>query len=151
VKNNSQGYTLVELLITLALMGLVFIIAGSAIYQLNTVTQYGNERLTEMHELQNAYLWFSRDGQEALAAGGNGNLTFTLADRSLVSYNLSNGTLQRVAGSQTRSLVRHVTAWSVSVQDNLVTMNLTTAPGGAEGNSEESVQRSYQVHLRVQP
>jgi len=86
VKSN-RGYTLVELLITLALTGLVFIIAGSAIYQLNTAAVFGNDRLTALHEIQNAGFRFSQDVKEARsAAGDSSNLSLTMADDSLIVY-----------------------------------------------------------------
>lgn len=149
MKKANGGYTLVELLVTLALTGLVFAIAGSSIYQLNTVTGYGNDRLTTRHELQNAYLWFSRDGKEALTAGGDShNLTFTLSDNSVIDYRLSGDTLVRVSSASSVTLVRNVTDLRFSIEDRLVSMEISTA---VSGRLEESVQSNYQVCLQLVP
>ena len=68
MKSNEQGFTVVELIIAVAITGLIVSFLGTAIYQMFTVTQYGNDRLTAMHELQNAAYWFSLDGQQATNA-----------------------------------------------------------------------------------
>jgi len=44
-----QGYTLVELLIVLAISGFIFLIVGTVMYQLTTVSGYGNDRLSVIH------------------------------------------------------------------------------------------------------
>jgi prepilin-type N-terminal cleavage/methylation domain-containing protein len=145
MKYTQQGFTLVEMLITVALTGLVFTIAGSAIYQLSNTSGYGNDRLSVMHDLQNTAFWFDRDGRQALSAGGGQNLILTLTDNSQVRYMLEGTTLQRSAGSRSLNLARNVTALNFSIQDGLVTMNITTALGG---RTTESVQGIYQVHMR---
>ena len=60
--SRKQGFNLVELLIATAITGLVVSFLGTAIYQIITVTDYGNDRLAVMRELQNAAHWVSRDG-----------------------------------------------------------------------------------------
>lgn len=77
------GFSLVELLAALAITGLVVSGLGTAIYQMLSVTQYGNARLTASHELQNAAHWFSFDGQRASSASGGSLLTLTLSDNSV--------------------------------------------------------------------
>jgi prepilin-type N-terminal cleavage/methylation domain-containing protein len=148
VKNPSGGYTLVELLVTLAIMGLVFVIAGTAIYQLSTATGYGNNRLTVVHEIQNTAHWFNRDGKEAVTAIGGNTLNLTLSDHSQVAYNLSGTALQRISGTNQLTLAQNVTGLSFTVQDRLVTMNITAAITGRLG---ESVQGAYKVYLRSLP
>jgi prepilin-type N-terminal cleavage/methylation domain-containing protein len=148
VKNGEDGLTLVELLVTLAITGLIFVVAGAAFYQLSTVSGYGNNRLTVVHEMQNTAHWFNRDGQEALNASGGNGLTLTLPDQSTVSYNLSGTTLQRVAGATYLTLAKDITALNFTVQDRLITMNVTAEISGRSG---ESVQGNYKVQLRSQP
>jgi prepilin-type N-terminal cleavage/methylation domain-containing protein len=143
-----RGFTLVELLVSMAISGLVFVIAGAAIYQLSTVAGYGNDRLSAVHEMQNSAFWFNRDVQSALTASGDQNLILTLPDKEAVTYSLVKNTLQRISGSSSMSLAQNVSNLKFMVQDNLVTMDLTTR---IAGRSEESVQANYQVHLRSMP
>jgi prepilin-type N-terminal cleavage/methylation domain-containing protein len=140
----NNGYTLVELLVTLALTGLVFLIAGMAIYQLSTVAGFGNNRLTAWHELQNTNLWLIRDGQQALRATGSNNLTLTLPDSSVVTYRLSGDILQRTSGNSVRNLAHNVSSLNFSIEDNLVTMDITTS---ISGRILDSVQSSYKVYF----
>jgi prepilin-type N-terminal cleavage/methylation domain-containing protein len=148
VKKRESGYTLVELLVTLAITGLVFVIAGTAIYQLSRVSGYGNNRLTAVHEMQNTAHWFSRDGQEALTAGGGKSLILTLPDSRVIAYSLSGTTLQRKSGTELITLAQDISALSFTVQNRLVTMNITTAISGRLG---DNVEGTYKVQLRPQP
>jgi prepilin-type N-terminal cleavage/methylation domain-containing protein len=139
------GYTLVELLVSLALMGVVFVIAGMAFYQLTTVSGFGNNRLTAWHELQNTNLWLNRDGQQALSSTLVGNvLTLNLSDNSVVTYRLNGTTLQRITGTHVMNLAHDVSAFALSIEDNLVTLNITAS---ISGRTVENVQSSYQVFL----
>jgi prepilin-type N-terminal cleavage/methylation domain-containing protein len=148
VKTGAGGYTLVELLISMAITSLVFMIAGTAIHQLSTVSGYGNDRMTAVHEMQNTAFWFNRDGQEALAASGDKNLILNMAGEGEVTYCLDGNTLQRISRTSSLTLAQNIGNLEFTVQDNLVTMNLTTM---ISGRSEESVQGTYKVHLRSVP
>ena len=64
--NRQKGMTMVELVVAIAITGIIVAFLGTAIYQIITVTGYGNDRLTAVHELQNAAYWFNLDGQEAI-------------------------------------------------------------------------------------
>jgi prepilin-type N-terminal cleavage/methylation domain-containing protein len=148
VKKREGGYTLVELLITIALTGLVFTIAGGALYQLSTASGSGNSRLTILHEMQNSAHWLNNDGKEASAAVGGSSLTLTIPNSNGVTYNLSGNNLQRISGTSTLILARNITGLSFSVQNRLITMNITAA---ISGRSVDSVQGEYKVNLRSQP
>jgi hypothetical protein len=58
-------------------------------YQVTTIPDYGNDRLTALHELQNTAHWFNVDGQKAKSATGGSELVLTLPDDSTISYSLS--------------------------------------------------------------
>jgi prepilin-type N-terminal cleavage/methylation domain-containing protein len=140
-----KGVTLVELLIALAISGIIVSFLGTAIYQIITVTEYGNDRLTAMHELQNASHWFSLDGQGAITATGGDELALTLSDSSSISYSLVGTELRRTAGSTRMTLARNITNASFSIKDRLITMSLTASPEGRDGVSESGI---YRVYLR---
>jgi prepilin-type N-terminal cleavage/methylation domain-containing protein len=139
-----QGYTLVELLIVMAISGLIFLVVGAVLYQLTTVSGNGNDRLSVIHEVQNAEYWFNYDGQMATAAVGGSSLVLTLPGQT-VSYVLSGKQLQRIEGSSTIVLARNISGLSFSVQSRLVSMDITSSISGRTDVSEQYV---YKVHLR---
>ncbi len=77
-----QGFTLIELLIVTAITGLIIGVLGTAVYQIVTIPEYGNDRITAMHELQNVAHWVGFDGQKAKTASGGKELILTLPDDS---------------------------------------------------------------------
>lgn len=68
-----EGMTMVELIMAVAITGIIVAFLGTAIYQIFTVSGYGNDQLTAQHELQNAATWFNLDTQGAQTATGGGN------------------------------------------------------------------------------
>ena len=140
-----KGFTLVELLITTAITGLIVSFLGTAIYQIITVTEYGNEKMTAMHELQNAAHWVSLDGQRASAASGGNELILTLPDDSSITYSLVGTDFQRMAGGSNMTLARNITSANFSVENRLITMTITSSPEGRDNVSENG---TYKVYLR---
>ncbi len=145
MKKIMNGYSMVELLISMAITGLVFVIAGTAIHQLSTISGYGNDRLKTGHEMQNAAFWFNRDVREAQAASADNNLILTLPGEQVVSYSLTNNSLERISGNSSMILVQNVGGLNFEIQNGLVTMHLTAM---ISGRMEDSVQGTYKVHLR---
>ena len=140
-----HGFTLVELLISVAITGFIVSVLGLAIQKIVTVPEYGDERITAMHELQNIAHWFGLDGQMAVAASGGSQLMLTLADNSTISYAVEGTELHRVAGASDRTLASNITSANFSIQNRLITMNITSAPAGRWDASENG---TYQVCLR---
>jgi prepilin-type N-terminal cleavage/methylation domain-containing protein len=140
-----RGYTLVELLIVLAITGIIFTVIGGAIYQLSTVSAYGNDSMTANHELQNVAYNFNMDGQKATAAVGSTSLTLTVPSSQNIVYSLTGKTLQRTVGSAVTTLAQNITNASFSVQGRLVSMDITSAP---TGRYNVSVQQVYKVYMR---
>src|SRR4030042_2065036 len=102
------GMTMVELIVAIAITGVIVAFLGTAIYQIITVSEYGNNRLTALHERQNPAHWLNLDGQGALAATGGGQLALTLSDNSTVTYTLSGTELRRSAGGLPGTAARHM-------------------------------------------
>ncbi len=140
-----KGFTLLELLITVAITGLIVGFLGTAIYQIITVTEYSNDRMIAMHELQNAAHWFSRDGQMASTASGGNELVLALPDDSSITYAVVDTELCRTAGDSQMTLARNVSDLSFSIENRIITMNITSSP---EGRPNVSEQRTYKVCLR---
>jgi prepilin-type N-terminal cleavage/methylation domain-containing protein len=142
---HEQGYTLVELLITLALVGIIFTVTGAVMYQLSTVGAYGNDRLTLIHEMQNTAFWFNQDGQMSVAASGGSNLILTLPTGKTVTYGLSGQNLQRVDEMSTLTLAQDIAGVSFSIQDRLVSMSITAL---IRGRTDVNAQNTFAVTLR---
>jgi prepilin-type N-terminal cleavage/methylation domain-containing protein len=145
MKKGQKGFTLLELLITVAITGLIVGFLGTAIYQIITVTEYSNDRMIAMHELQNAAHWFSRDGQMASTASGGNELVLALPDDSSITYAVVDTELCRTAGDSQMTLARNVSDLSFSIENRIITMNITSSP---EGRPNVSEQRTYKVCLR---
>lgn len=141
-----NGLTLVELLITIALTGVVFSIVGGVVYQLTTTSEFGNDRLEATHELQNTAYWFNFDGQRALTATGGSSLVLTLPAGDVITYALSGTNLQRTVAASTITLAQNISAVSFAVSGKLVTLDVTATVPGRMGVSE---QGTYQVYLRT--
>ncbi len=140
-----QGFSLVELLVATAITGLVVSGLGTAIYQIITVTEYGNDRLTATHELQNVAHWFSLDGQEASTASSDNELVLTLSDDSSVTYTVVGTELHRTAGGSNMTLAQNITSANFSVENRTITMTITSSPTGRWDVSENG---TYKVYLR---
>ena len=140
-----RGFTLVELLVATAITGLVVSGLGTAIHQIVTVSEYGNDRLTATHELQNVAHWFSFDGQMATAASGGNDLVLTLADNSSITYSLVGTELYRTAGDSSMALAQNIAGAYFSIENRTITMNITSTPPGRWDVSENG---TYTVYLR---
>jgi len=140
-----RGFTLPELLITVAITGLIVSFLGTAIYQILTITEYSSDRTIAMHELQNVAHWVSRDGQMARAASGGSELILTLPDGSSITYAMAETELRRTAGESQMTLARNISDLSFSVENRIITMTVTSSPKGRPNISE---QRTYKVYLR---
>ena len=139
------GMTMVELIVAIAITGVIVAFLGTAIYQIITVSEYGNNRLTALHELQNTAHWLNLDGQGALAATGGGQLVLTLSDNSTVTYALSGAELRRSAGGSQVTLARNISSAIFTVNNRVITMDLTSAPIARD---DVSASRTYMVYLR---
>jgi len=146
--NREEGFTLVELLITTAITGLIVSFLGVAIHQVVTVTDYGNSKMVALHELQNVAHLLSIDGQEASSASGGDELTLGLPDSSLVTYALVGTVLERTKGESQMTLAQNISDLSFSVEGQVISMSITSAP---EGSQDASQQATYKVYLRTTP
>jgi prepilin-type N-terminal cleavage/methylation domain-containing protein len=141
-----QGFTLVELLIAIAIMGSIFGVLGEAFHQVVTIPEYENDRVTALHELQNVAHWVNLDGQMAENATGGSGLVLTLPDDSSISYTLAGTDLVRSTGTASRTLAKNITNVNFSFENRYITMDITSSPTGRWGVSENE---TYKIYLRT--
>ena len=144
-----KGFTLPELLMTVAITGLIVGLLGTAIYQIITATESGNDRIIAIHELQNAGHWLSLDGQMAKTAVIVGDeLELTLPDDSsitYITYAVVDTELHRTADEFQMILAQNISSISFSVENRVITMTITSSP---EGSANIREQGTYKVCLR---
>jgi prepilin-type N-terminal cleavage/methylation domain-containing protein len=140
-----SGMTLVELVITVAITGIIVAFLGTAVYQIINVSEYGDGHLTALHELQNASYWLHTDGQGAVNATGGSQLVLTLSDNSTVTYALSGTNLRRTTGAQQLTLAQNISAATFSISGRVITINLTSSPSSRQNVSQNG---TYLVYLR---
>jgi len=143
--NGQKGMTIAELVVAIATAGIIVVFLGTAIYQIITVSGYGNDRLTVTHELENVAHWFNIDGQGAKAATGGATLALTMGDNSSITYTLAGTEIRRKAGGQEMTLARNIASANFTIDARLVTMSLTSSP---PGRYEVSASGTYHVYLR---
>jgi prepilin-type N-terminal cleavage/methylation domain-containing protein len=146
IKDKKQkGMTMVELVLTIAITGIIVTFLGTAVYQIINVSGYGNDRLTAQHELQNAAAWFNADIQQSYAATGGTQLVLTLSDNTTVTYALSGNILQRTTGGASKALALNIGSAAFTITNRLAAMTLNCLPSWRESSSENG---TYYAFLR---
>ncbi len=143
--------TMVELVVTVAITGIIVAFLGTAVYQIMDISGYGNERLAVQHDLQNAASWFHLDAQGAVYATGGSQLTLTLSDNSIVTYSLVGTELRRSAGGPQMTLARNISSATFTVNNHLATMSLTCIPSWRDSVSETGTYLAYLRPVEIIP
>jgi len=140
-----RGFTLVEVLLGVAISGLIIGTLGTSIYQIVSSTEYGGDKLVAAHELQNAAHWVGIDGQRAVEASGGSELVLTMPDNSSVTYSVVDYELRRTVGESQMTLAQNISDISFSIDNRIITMAITSSP---EGRWDVNKQGTYKVYLR---
>ena len=143
--DRQAGMTMVELVMTVAITGIIVTFLGTAIYQIINVSGYGNDRLSAQHELQNAAAWFNVDVQQSVAATGGSQLVLTLSDNTTVTYSLVGNELRRSSGGPYMTLALNIRSAVFSINNRLASMSLVCVPTWRESTSESG---TYMTSLR---
>ncbi len=143
--NGQKGTTMVELLVAIAVTGIIVVFLGTAVYQIINVSEYGNDRLTAMHELQNTAHWFNLDGQKAVTASTESGLLLTISESSTITYSLVGTELRRTEDGSQMTLAKNISSAVFSIDNRIITMSLTSSPEGRDNVSESG---TYKVFLR---
>jgi prepilin-type N-terminal cleavage/methylation domain-containing protein len=140
-----RGYTMVEMTVAIAVLGIIAGICGLALQQIVTVPEKGDTQVDALHELQNAVYWVGQDAGSAQAAVGGASLTLTMPDDTEVLFNKSGTTLNRIYGGSVLTIARNITNLKFTVNGRLVTMEITSTPESRWSISENC---TYQVAMR---
>jgi hypothetical protein len=143
--NKQSGMTTVELITAVAITGIIVAFLGTAIYQIFNVSDYGNNRLTALHELQNAAYWLNVDGQGSVNATVGSQLVLRLSDNSTVTYSLSGTNLLRSSSGPQMTLARNISSAAFSINGRVITVNLTSSPPARYDVSQNG---TFMVYLR---
>ena len=147
------GMTLVEILVVLAITGLITGILVTVIYQIYQITGWGNNELVVQHDLQNAATWLNRDvisASEAEVIGSRMVLTIptSIIDTINITYTYSEaeGTLSRDSGASSLIIARHVDSVDFSATDTVTSAIIITITSRAS-----DVTQSATLYLDLRP
>lgn len=143
---NQRGFTLAEVAVTIVVTAVLASLLGVVITQMIVVPDKGADHLDALHDLQNAVSWIGSDVVSAESASGGGSLTLTLPDSSVVTYEITGTDLWRNTDGGSLVVADSITDISFTVDGRLITMDITSTPGGNWGISES---RTYMLAMRV--
>ena len=112
-RSAQRGFTLVELLASIAIISIVTGMLVLIMYQFLVIPRRGNAQLAVDSDLRNAGLWLVQDGSQGVSFTGSGTCgvfavpTAAGATRT-ITYTLNANTLSRQEGSQIIGVARHV-------------------------------------------
>jgi prepilin-type N-terminal cleavage/methylation domain-containing protein len=157
---SQRGFTIFELLISLAIAAIVAAAAGTTVVQVVKSSNIINNNMTALNNVRSAGEWLSRDGRNANTCDSvfnltpsSGTLTMTWTDYSgvlnTVVYTISSdNTLVRTysggAGpAQTMTAATHISAVSGSATGNTIAVSAVTAAAGSQ-----SLTMTYRIAMR---
>lgn len=155
-RNGQRGATLVELVVSVAVVGLIAAPLGVTISQVFKTTVWGSQETAVLGALQTAVTWLAHDIPSAssndLPDGGPAQSSIAITSTDLyggtttsvqVSYALVGTELRRTQDGVTHTVAWNVTAISFLRSGSLVTVTITL-PSATSG----TVQAEYLFNIR---
>jgi prepilin-type N-terminal cleavage/methylation domain-containing protein len=161
---SQRGFTILEMLVTLALVGFISLGASMASAQVLNETTRNTDYATASRQAMNAIYWISRDAQMAQVVLGDdvfpeaGDLVFTWTtwenQREQVTYSLAGGELRRWYSNDGEP-VETVVAEYIDPDPNLTNcvsdggvLSLMITASVGEGSRAVSVTRTHDITSR---
>ncbi|MBN2074453.1 MAG: prepilin-type N-terminal cleavage/methylation domain-containing protein [Dehalococcoidales bacterium] len=155
MRKKELGFTLIELMIAISIMALASVAAGMAIYQVFGGTEGNNDRMTALHQVQNAGYWISRDTQMAISVNTTDTLTFPdflhigwteWDDAGTPTYHLINYTLEN-GSNNLYSLKRMHTVIGGSTEEVMVADYIFYQSGTEYSSNTSSNNTNINVNI----
>jgi prepilin-type N-terminal cleavage/methylation domain-containing protein len=161
-----QGFTLIEILVVMAVGGMIMTVALLTIYQIVWGTERSNDQVIALTDAHYAAMWLKWDLQmtqntdltdgdsvpkSSVSLGWIDNTGFATANESAHSsnYTLSGTELLRNYDGTTKIVGRHISSIGFIQNGSVVTCNLTAAgPGIME--RVENLEFSIITHMRTE-
>ncbi|MBM4464597.1 MAG: type II secretion system protein [Chloroflexi bacterium] len=145
---DERGITVIELLVVLAITGLIIGTLATVIFQIFDITGWGNAQLVVQHDLRNAATWLNRDvltASEAKVSGSQMILTVPYFAGTILTHTITytfsaaNGTLTRDTGNSSHIVGRHIVSNPFPLTDtieapNVVAVTLQSKEGDVPGS-----------------
>jgi prepilin-type N-terminal cleavage/methylation domain-containing protein len=151
---NQIGFTLIEVIIGIAICGMLGGGIVTAIYQIGRVSDMGNARVTAVKQVENALFYINRDVQMAQnpIVGTNSSFPLTLSWKSWednvqhqITYNLNSaGNLTRNNGTTTSTVAKFIdtdngnTNWTYDSNSHKMTVVITATVIAGHKQSTET-------------
>jgi type II secretory pathway component PulJ len=155
LRKQEIGFTVLELLVATAIMALASIAAGMAIYQVFGGTEGNNDRMTALHQVQNAGYWISRDTQMAISVNTTDTLTYPdflrvgwteWDDTGTPTYHLINYTLEN-GSNNLYSLKRTHTTIGGSTEETMIADYIFYQSGTEFSSNSSSNNTNIRVNI----
>ena len=154
---SQKGFTLLELIIVIALTGIISTAAAMSIHQIFTGTAFSNDQNTAINQVRNAAYWISRDAQMAQPDEIKGS-NLTLGRFLQLKWNsfdsntthAVNYTLEDMPGNGLKKLKRSETINSDSLTNTLIAQYIKPMEEEETWCSWNSTEKILTVNITAQ-